>query len=250
MMYYTHNLHFIAVENSFLGNYAAAIAAAEKIQKNVGPHAKEMAMAEAFNPMPLLVMTRFHRWNEILKQPAPDASLLYTNAVWHYARGMAEAATGHLPAARKESEALKAAQPGVEKQAEAAGIANLTRVGRIMQRRLEAQISVAGGDHQTAITFLREAAAEEDDLDYQEPPDWWSPARETLGALLLETKKAPEAEQVFREDLKRNAKNPRSIFGLAKALDAQGKKADAQAQQQAFDNAWKNADVKMKLGEL
>lgn len=250
MMYYTHNLHFIAVENAFLGNYAASLAAAKKIQKHVGPHAKEMPMAEVFNPMPLLVMARFHRWGEILKQQAPDAALPYTNAVWHYARGMAQASTGHLAAARQESAAMKVAQPGVEKQGEAAGVANLSRNGRIMQRLLEARISAAGGDRPTAITYLREAAAEEDNLDYQEPPDWFAPARETLGALLLQSNKPAEAEQVFREDLKHNPKNPRSIFGLAKALEAQGKKADAQAQQQAFDNAWKNADVKMRVGEL
>lgn len=250
MMYYTHNLHFIAVENSFLGNYKAAVAAANKIQKNVGPHAKEMPMAEAFNPMPLLVMARFHRWADIMKHPAPDASLPYTNAVWHYAQGMAHAYGGHLDAARKDLDALKAAQPAVEKQGEAAAMANLGRNGRIMQHRLEAKISLSAGDWDAGLAHLREAAAEEDNLDYQEPPDWFAPSRETLGALLLQAKKPGEAEQVFREDLKHNPKNPRSIFGLAKALEAQGKKADAQVQQKAFDDVWKNADVKMKVGEL
>ena len=250
MMYYTHNLHFIAVENAFLGRYAASLAAANKIHKHVGPHAKAMPMADAFYPMPLLVMARFHRWRDILKQPAPDAALPYSSAVWHYAQGMAEAGTGHLAAARTHSAELKKAQPKVEKQAEASGIANLTRAGRIMQRLLEAKIASGGGDRQTAITFLREAAAEEDNLDYQEPPDWWAPARETLGGMLLASGKAPEAEQVFRDDLKHNPKNPRSIFGLAKALEAQGKKADAQAQQQAFESSWKNADVKLRIGVL
>jgi hypothetical protein len=250
MMYYTHNLHFIAVENSFLGRYADALAAAIKVQKHVGPHAKEMAMAEAFNPMPLLVMARFHRWADILKQAPPDASLPYTTAVWHYARGSALAGRGRVAIARNELAALKSAQPGIEKQAEAAGNQNLTRVGRIMQHLLEARIALAGRDRRTAITFLREAAAEEDDLNYQEPPDWFAPARETLGGLLLLSGKASEAEQVFRDDLKHNPKNPRSIFGLAKALEAQGKKADAQVQDRAFESAWKKADVNMKIGEL
>jgi hypothetical protein len=250
MMYYTHNLHFIAVENSFLGNYAKAIAAAEKIQKNVGPHAKEMPMAEAFNPMPLLVMTRFHRWDDILKLAPPDPALSYTNAVWHYARGMAQAGTNHLPEARQEMAALKLAQPAIEKQAGATGIQNLGRVGRVMQSLLQAKIAAAGEDRQTTITFLREAAAAEDNLDYQEPPDWFAPARETLGGMLLQSGKAAEAERVFRDDLKHNPRNPRSIFGLAKALDAQGKKAEAQAQEQAFESAWKNADVKLKVEGL
>ena len=249
MMYYTHNLHFIAVEASFLGQYAEALAAANKVQKHVAPHA-EMPMVDAFYPMPLLVMARFQRWRELLKQPAPPASLAYSNAVWHYARGLAFASTGKMPEARAEVAALKKAQPAVDKAAEASGIANLSRVGRIMHARLQAKIAEAGGDHRTAVTFLREAVAQEDNLDYQEPPDWWAPAREALGAVLLASGKLAQAEQVFRDDLKHNPKNPRSIFGLAKSLAAQGKKADAQAEQQKFDAAWKNADTRLRITDL
>jgi hypothetical protein len=163
---------------------------------------------------------------------------------------MAFASTGKMADARAEVATLTKSQDGVNKAADASGVANLSRIGRIMHAMLDAKIADAGGDHRTAITFLREAVAEEDNLDYQEPPDWWSPARETLGAVLLVSNKPAEAEQVFRDDLKHNANNPRSIFGLWKALDAQDKKADAQAEQQKFDTAWKNADGKLRLSDL
>ena len=249
-MYYTHNLHFIAVENSFLGRYAPAIEAATKVQKNVAPHVKDMSMLDGFYGMPLLVMTRFHRWSEILKTPAPDAALPYSTGMWHYARGMAFAAMSKLPQARQELATLKKMEPEIASAAARHGSPNAERVGRIMQHLLEAKIAAATKDLRTATTFLRQAAAVEDTLDYMEPPDWFSPARETLGGVLLQQGKAAEAEEVFREDLKHNPKNPRSIFGLAKALEAQGKKAEAKQQEQAFESLWMNADMKLKTADL
>lgn len=73
---------------------------------------------------------------------------------------------------------------------------------------------------------------------------------EAQRSVMLQSGKTAEAEQVFRDDLKHNPKNPRSIFGLAKALEAQGKKAEAQVQEQAFESAWKNADVKLRVEGL
>jgi predicted Zn-dependent protease len=250
MMYYTHNLHFIAVENAFLGRYVESIAAANKVQKHVAPMVKEMPIADGFYEMPLLIMVRFRRWKEILQATTPDPSLPYSNGMWHYARGMAFAGTGKLAEARKELATLAKMQAEIASAAARHNSPNSERVGKIMQHQLEAKIALGTKDRSTAITFLCEAVAVEDTLDYMEPPDWFAPARETLGGILLQTGKATEAEQVFREDLKRNPRNPRSIFGLAKALTAQGKKADAKAQEQAFESAWKNADVRMKAGEL
>jgi len=249
-MYYTHNLHFIAVENAFLGRYEPSIAAAYKVQKNIEPHLKMMPVMDGFYGMPLLVLARFHRWNDLLKAPKPDAALPFSTGMWHYGRGLALASTGKLPAARQELRTLVKMQSEIATAASRHGSPNAERVGRIMRHLLEAKIALATKDYRTATTFLREAVAVEDTLDYMEPPDWFAPARETLGAVLLQSGKAAEAEQVFRADLEHNPRNPRSIFGLAKALEAQGKKTDAQAQQQQFEQAWKRADSKLKIGDL
>lgn len=90
----------------------------------------------------------------------------------------------------------------------------------------------------------------EDTLDYDEPPDWLAPTRESLGAALLAAGKASEAEAIFREDLKRNARNPRSLFGLAEALKAEGKAAEATTVGQQFKRAWRKADTKLTLPDL
>ena len=90
----------------------------------------------------------------------------------------------------------------------------------------------------------------QDTLNYSEPADWYYPVRESLGAALLNAGKASEAEAVFRVDLKQNPRNPRSLFGLEKALKAQGKDADAAWIEKEFAAGWKNSDTKLRIEDL
>ena len=54
---------------------------------------------------------------------------------------------------------------------------------------------------------------------------------------------AAEAEKVFRADLMKYRKNPRSLYGLWKALEQQKKTAEAAKAKADFDAAWSGADV-------
>src|SRR3984893_4913624 len=113
LMYYTHNLHFIAAENAFLGNYAASLQAAKRAQEHVVPHTKEMGMLDFFYSLPLQIMVLFHRWDEIMALPQMDASQAVTTVEWHYARALAAANTSKLDQARTELAALRAAAPAI-----------------------------------------------------------------------------------------------------------------------------------------
>lgn len=97
---------------------------------------------------------------------------------------------------------------------------------------------------------MRQAVATQDDMDYTEPPDWFYPTRESLGGLLLQAGRPAEAEKVFRDDLQRNPRNPRSLFGLTQALKAQDRQHDAAWVEQQFQAAWKNADTKLRVEDL
>jgi predicted Zn-dependent protease len=251
MMYYTHNLHFIAVENAFMGKYAGAIEGANRVQAFVAPHVKEMSMLDAFNTMPIQIMVRFHRWDEIMALPQPDAALPMSNGVWHFARAMAYANGGKLDQARAELAALRELAPEMAKvSTNPQGPHNAEVIPQIMAHFVEARIANAGHETNAVIENLREAVSLEDSLDYNEPPDWLYPMREPLGAALLQAGKPAEAERVFREDLKENARNPRSMFGLAESLKAQSKTEEAKAEEQQFRIAWKNADTKLAVPEL
>src|SRR5882672_1757365 len=94
MMYYSHNLHFIAMCSAMNGNYTEARKNADLLAANVGPHVKEMPPLEGFMTIPLAVEVRFHHWDEILKMPQPDPAMKIATVFWHFGRGMALADTG------------------------------------------------------------------------------------------------------------------------------------------------------------
>jgi tetratricopeptide (TPR) repeat protein len=251
MMYYTHNLHFIAMENAMMGRYADSLAAAKRVQAHVGPHAKEMLMLDGFNPMPVEVMVRFRRWDEIMAVPQPDAALPMSNGVWHYARGLAFASRGKTAEAQAEVEAIRKLAPEMAKiPTNPQGPRNAGIIPQLAAHVVESRIAWAQGKKDAAIQHLREAVVLQDDMDYTEPPDWFYPTRESLGGELLQAGRAAEAEKVFRDDLQRNPRNPRSLFGLMRALKAQGREHDAEWVGQEFEAAWKNADVKLRVEDL
>ncbi|HWW74037.1 MAG TPA: hypothetical protein VNZ44_01500, partial [Pyrinomonadaceae bacterium] len=249
LMYYSHNLHFLAVSYSFAGRYADALRSARQLEANVAPHLKAMPMLEGFNTTSLLVLTRFRRWDEILKAPEPPAEQMGTRAVWTWARGMALASTGKLDEAEAALKTFAAAEQATPAEV-MFGLNKASDILKIADRMLAARISVARGERGRAAELLREAVATEDALAYDEPPAWFLPAREALGAALLADGRAAEAEAVFREDLRRNARSGRSLFGLSKSLEAQRRTREAAAARRDFAAAWKNADTPLRLEDL
>jgi hypothetical protein len=104
-MYYSHNLHFLAIAESMSGRFGGAMSAARQLDAHVGPHLKAMPMLEGFMTVSPLLLVRFNRWDDIEKLPAPDKSLLGTTAVWHFARGIAFNARGRTKDAAAELDA-------------------------------------------------------------------------------------------------------------------------------------------------
>jgi len=251
MMYYSHNLHFIAMCAAMNGNYAESKRGARMLAANAGPHVKEMPPLEGFMTVPLAVEVRFHKWNEILKTPRPDASMQTATVFWHFARGIALAATGKLEEAEEEHKLVVEAEEKTSPDTIfTAPINNKTKdILKIAENVLSAKISRAKNDDEAAIHQLREAVAIQDGLKYDEPQDWFYPVRESLGAALLISGDQAAAEQVFRDDLERNPRNPRSLFGLEQALKAQNKDYDATFIRKQFDASWKGA-TPPKLDDL
>jgi len=252
MMYYSHNLHFVAVCGAMNGRYAEARKNADLLVANVGPHVKEMPPLEGFMTIPLAVEIRFHHWNEILKMPAPDPSMKTATVFWHFGRGLALAGTGKIAEAEAEykivADAEAATPPDVIFQMP---INNKAKdIMKIAENVMGAKIAIAKKDSASAISLLRDAVAIQDKLNYGEPPDWFYPVRENLGGALLMSGDAAGAEKVFREDLDRNPRNPRSLFGLQQSLLQQKRDYDAGFVQKEFDASWKGGPQALKLDDL
>ncbi|MGA7630650.1 MAG: hypothetical protein WCB11_07775 [Terriglobales bacterium] len=252
MMYYSHNLHFIAMCAAMNGNYAESKTNAELLMANVAPHVKEMPALEGFTTIPIAVEVRFHHWAEILKMPQPDPALKTTTVFWHFARGMALAGTGKLSEAEAEykivADAEAATPPNLIFQMP---INNKTKdILQIAENVLGAKLAMARKDNEGAIVMLRKAVAIQDTLKYDEPADWFFPVRESLGAALLMSGDAAGAEKIFRADLERNPRNPRSLWGLHQVLLQQKREYDAGFVQKEFEASWKGGSQTLKLDDL
>jgi len=252
MMYYSHNLHFIAMCSAMNGNYAESVKNAHLLVENVGPHVKEMPPLEGFMTIPVAVQIRFHRWDEILKMPQPDAAMKTATVFWHFGRGLALAGTSKISEAEAEykivSDAEAATPPDVIFQMP---INNKAKdIMKISKDVLGAKIALAKKDNSSAIAMLRNAVAIQDTLKYGEPPDWFFPVRESLGAALLMDGDAAGAEKVFRDDLERNLRNPRSLWGLHQSLIKQQRDYDAGFIQKEFEASWKGGKQALTLDDL
>ena len=244
LMYYSHNLHFIAMAAAMNGNYLESKRGATLLAANVGPHVKEMPALGGFMTVPLAVEVRFHKWNEILKAPQPDAAMQTATVFWHFARGLALAATGKLEDAEAEHKVVKEAEEKTPADVIfQMPINNKTKdILKIAENVVGAKISLMKNDMDATVSQLRAAVAIQDTLKYDEPQDWFYPVRESLGAVLLKIGDNAGAEEVFRADLERNPRNPRSLFGLEQALKAQDKGYDAGFVRKQFDASWKGAN--------
>jgi predicted Zn-dependent protease len=193
--------------------------------------------------VPLVALLRFGQWDEALAHPAPPREWSYTRGVWHYARGVAFSAKGQAAEARRELSELETIRESVPVERTVAFFFRAKNMLQLAANVLAGEIAAKGGDFASAERMLRAAVAEQDTHWFTEPPPWYFPVRQALGAVLLQAGRAADAEQVYRDDLRRNPGNGWSLFGLARSLRAQGKDAEATQTEAAFRAAWARADV-------
>jgi tetratricopeptide (TPR) repeat protein len=243
-MYLGHNYGFLAFSTSMEGRGADSLAAARAAAKALPPEMLDMMPGMDFLMSEVeLVMVRFGKWDELLAEPKPDPKYPTLTAFWLHGHGMALAAKGNLADAHADLAAL---------QKMAAGAADDQQVGNngakdvygLAARILEARIATLE-KQKNALDLWADAVARGDRLAYSEPDDWFYSVRTMQGAAQLAARKAKAAEATYREDLRRHPKNGWSLFGLWKALAAQGKAGAAKKAKAEFQAAWAKADVKL-----
>ena len=242
--YYPHNIHFLWSASTMEGRSKVAIDAARKVAaKMPQDFLKEYVAGQDFMATPYFALVRFGRWDEMLTEGAPPKDLAYLNAMWHYGRGVAFAAKKQFDRAEAERAALAAFKADKQLQGVEAAGTPLTSVVELAEHLVQGEIAAKRGNVDEAISHFQRAVEMQDMQRYSEPPTWHYPVRESLGAVLLEAGRTKEAEAVYAEDLKRNRENGWSLYGLWKTLEAQGRRAEAEALQARFVRAWERADV-------
>lgn len=250
LMYYSHNLHFAATAHALQGRLADASAWANRLAEHVGPHVAAMPMLEFFMTVPLLVQVHFSQWYHILALPRPDSRQSITTSVWHFARGMAFCCQEKLSDAEQELAAFRKLHEAMSPDLMHGDRNKAKEVLTVPLLILEAKVAALSNEPDRAVSLLRQAVAAEEKLNYIEPADWPFSSRVNLGGQLLRLGRPAEAEVVFRDDLQKNRRNPKSLFGLVESLKAQGREQAARLVSQEFEAAWKLATVKLRLQDL
>lgn len=238
--YYPHNIHFLAFVSTMAGRSAQAIDAARTLKSKINMDVAEgVGMLQEMVPYYALTLTTFGRWDEVLAEPLPRPTMRFPTAMAYYARGVAHAAKGDAAGAKVALDSVIAIDRAYPADGEFKAPIS------IAVHALMGEIATRSGDLASGINHFREAVKIEDTGLYFEPPKWYYPMRQSLGAALLKAGRHAEAEAVYREDLKRFPENGWSLHGLVAALKAQNKSAEAAAAEQRFTKAWEGADVKL-----
>ena len=251
VVYFPHNIHFLWAAATAEGQSRVAIESARKVASTVDDRTlAELPPTAVFRVVPYWALARFGKWNEILQEAAPSGGNAFVRGSWHYARGLAFAATRQLQQAEQELEALRGIMRDALLDHPLMSLNTARAVLAIGPEVLAGEIAAARGQSEAAISHLERAVRLEDALAYTEPPEWQSPPRLTLGAILLESGRPAEAETVYWEDLRRNRNTGWALYGLLQALRAQDKKDQAELIEARLKDAWARSDVKLNASRF
>lgn len=248
--YYPHNYHYLAATATYEGNsklaWEAAMQLQEKTEKDIMVQ-PGWGTLQHYYTIPWFVAVKLGMWDTLLAVKPLKEDWIYPRAILHYAKGMAY--MGKKDRAHAEAELIALTQLAKDpslKELSIWGINSMLDIVTIAKHVLSAEIDAGKKDYTKAIAALRKAIVVEDNLNYNEPPDWFFSVRHHLGKLLLQAGKNAEAEKTWLEDLAISKENGWALYGLYLSLQNQGKGSEAQAVKTRFDKAWRYADFDLK----
>jgi tetratricopeptide (TPR) repeat protein len=249
--YYPHNIHFVLASAQMAGDGPTTMAYAERLDGKIPDAvAEKVGWIQAIRTAPYFAHAQFSSPETILALPDPGEKFPLIKAMWHYVRGVALAAQKEVTKA--QSEAAQIAELNQKSDfsylltwaVPAPDLLNLAR------HVVEGRIAQSQGNLEQAIKEFEIAVSIQDTLAYMEPPYWYYPVRQTLGAALVQAGRAQEAETVFAQALENTPKNGWALYGLMEAQKAQGKQDEAQATQKRLQQAWMGDPAQLHLGRL
>ena len=249
-LYYPHNIHFLWASATMQGQSELSLKSARRVVENVRvEQVEQFPTIQFFRTVPMLSLVRFARWEEILSEPEPHAPFAFARAIWHYGRGVAYSAMENEDAALNELAAIERLEPEVDEifMGNVYPAKNLLAIAKSL---LRGEIAFRSGAMAAAVVSFEEAVAMQDALPYTEPPFWYYPTRQSLGAALLADGRAAEAQLVFEADLEQYPMNGWSLYGLTEALSTQGHTALAEAARLRFEAVWQFSDVTLSTSVL
>ena len=253
LVYYPHNYHFLAATATLEGNRAWAMMGADKLAERIHPDIMTQPgwfTLQHYYMIPYFVDVKFGAWDKILGRELPD-TLLYPRAISHYARGMAFLGKENLPKAKAELRELQILAGDERlKEMKIWEINSVHSIVDIAQKVLQGEILASEGRFDESISLLKQAVAVEDDLNFQEPPDWFFSVRHNLGAVQIEAGDYEAAVTTLEEDLKVLPRNGWAQHGLKLAYQKMNDAAMVEELETALETSWATADVDIESSRI
>ncbi len=254
LAYYPHNFHFLWATATLEGDSKTALDAAESTSQKPPDSLLNVCgykTLQHYSVIPFYAYVTFGKWDKILEVTEPAKELLYPRGVWHYARGMAFVAKVQLSNAETELAELDKLRDN--KEIDNLAIWEINSAGQLLKIAYEVlagEIAAKKKNYTLAISHLKKGVELENALRYDEPPTWFYPVRQNLGAVLIEAGQFADAEKIYREDLEDIPENGWALFGLYQSLSFQNKFKEAEDVKKRFDEAWKNSDIQLKSSRI
>ena len=249
--YYSHNIHFVLVSAQLLGDTQTVLTEADKLDKWLSNDvAAAIPIAQPVKAAPYFAWAQYADADKIMALPDPAGAPPYVKAMWHYARGVALASKKDVAGARKEAAAIESIETGTDWSTLDAWAIPARPVLGVARSVVLARASQAEGDNKAAIDQWRQAAATEDTIPYMEPPFWYYPVRQSLGAALLKEGQADEAAKAFSAALEQSRGNAWLLYGIEATAKAKGDTAAQAKAASEFAKAWRGTPTMLSLERL
>ncbi|NVJ99387.1 MAG: hypothetical protein HWE25_14630 [Alphaproteobacteria bacterium] len=242
--YYPHNVHFVLVSAQMAGDGATALDYARQLDALLPTEV--LAVAEWIAPIkaaPYFAYAQFGALEDVMALPAPDASVPYLTAMWHYARGVKLAEAGDMRASAEKAaiDALMADEKITGAGIPAASILKLASL------TIEGKLAMKAGQFDNAVSHFTEAVKVQDSMGYTEPPFWYYAAEQSLGAALFEAGRYDAAADAFMASLVRHPNSAWSLYGLMRVQEAMGQAGDAAATQALLEKASRHREALLSV---
>jgi tetratricopeptide (TPR) repeat protein len=249
--YYPHNIHFVLTSAQLAGDRSTALEYAKRLENKIpDAFAEQVGWAQAIKTAPYYAHAQLSEPATVLALPDPGTRFPLVQAMWHYARGVAFATQGEVAQARGEAAKIAELNQKTDFSYLLAWAVPAPDLLSLARHVIEGRIAQAQGDLAGAIKEFQIAVSIQESLSYMEPPYWYYPVHQSLGAALLEAGRAEEAERMFEKSLEQFPKSGWALYGLMKAQQAQSKTEAAKATEQRFKQAWTGTPDALDLKRL
>jgi tetratricopeptide (TPR) repeat protein len=249
--YYPHNVHSLMASAQMAGDGKSAVAAAEKLARVVTAEAaRTIPWVQPIKAAPYFAHAQFSASAAVLALPDPGADLPFVQAMWHYARGVAHAAQGNGAAARGEVEGIARIKAGTDFSALVSGGVPVPDILELASQVVLGRAAVAENKLDDARAAFERAVQLQDGLPYTEPPHWYYPVRQSLGAVLVRLNRLDDAEEAFRASLVRAPNNGWALYGLSEVYARMGRKDARADMRRRLDRAWAGDRGNLQLARL